>query len=101
MSNSISRVAHPALAPACEQHVTVADVVGSDARDDRQQVMSGEEFRQLGVPDVGYIRQVAMFGHPPRFIIYGADGIPVVLVEDLSQIMEFAVYNGITLLPLQ
>jgi hypothetical protein len=95
MSNRITQVEQPAPATTYEQRVAVADLPQNCL-----QLMSAEEFCQLGVPDLGYIRRSAMLGHSSHFIIYGADGIPVVQTKDLREVMEFALRNQMMLLPL-
>jgi hypothetical protein len=85
----------PTPATASQQQIAVVDLSQS-----YPQFMSTEEFRQLGVPGVGYIRPgTMMLDYPSRFIICGADGIPVVQAKDLSEVLEFAVHNQMMLLP--
>jgi hypothetical protein len=95
MSNRITQSAQPVPAPTYQQPADGADLSQSGL-----QLMSAEEFCQLGVPDLGYIRHATMFGYASRFIIFGADGVPVVQTKDLHEVMEFALQNQMMLLPL-
>jgi len=94
MSNRITQAVQPAPATTYEQQIDVADLSQS-----RLQLMSIEEFCQLGVPDLGYVRQGTTQGHSSHFVIFGADGVPVVWTKDLPEVMEFAFRNQMMLLP--
>jgi hypothetical protein len=94
MSNRITQATQPAPATTYGQQIDVADLPQSCL-----ELMSMEEFCQLGVPDLGYVRQVTTLGYSSHFIIFGADGIPVVQTKGLREVMEFAFRNQMMLLP--
>jgi hypothetical protein len=94
MSNRIIQTTQPAPATTYEQQIDVVDVPQSCL-----QLMSMDEFCQLGVPDLGYVRQGTTLGHSSHFVIFGADGIPLVQTKDLREVMEFAFRNQMMLLP--
>lgn len=55
--------------------------------------MSPEQFRQLGVNRVAYVR-VGLHDGNPFFQVHGADGVALATVQELAEAVEFAAEQG-------
>ena len=56
--------------------------------------MSPEQFRQLGLNQVAYVR-VGLRNGVPLFLIHGADGVPFATVEEPEEVVEIAAEQGL------
>ncbi|HET8996797.1 MAG TPA: DUF1150 family protein [Acetobacteraceae bacterium] len=55
--------------------------------------MSAEQFLQLGVDQVAYVR-AAQHDGTPFFLVHGADGVPLASVDALEDAVEMAAEHG-------
>ena len=72
----------------------IGEIAAGDSRTTALRQMSPEELLHLGTRQVAYLRS-GMCDGEPTFVLFGADGAPLVIAGDVEIAIEIAAKHGL------